>query len=398
MDIQSNIGREVNLPKNHSFFLFGARQTGKTSLIHTLFPQSASSTTIIQEYNLFHTEEYTRLVAKPSLLQEEVLALPKECTHVFIDEVQRVPELLNEVQLLIDKRVPQYFILTGSSARKLKRGMGNLLAGRAWSYHLYPLTLEEIPYPIALETLLTFGSLPPNITSKDPDTKQENLRSYVDVYLKEEIEAEALSRNIGGFVRFLTIAAQMNSEILNYSNVARDVGISDVTVKEYFKILEDTLLGFFLMPFAFSERRKHKFSPKFYFFDTGVLRALQKRLTLTIQPQTFEFGSYFETLIINEVQRISSYGRKDLSLSFLRTTNDVEVDLVITFPDGSVLGVEIKSKEAPIESDFISGFKALRELVPKADCVCVCTAKRARKVGEWNVLPYGDFLQLIRSR
>jgi predicted AAA+ superfamily ATPase len=392
MDIRSYLRRELNLPQSHSFFLFGARQTGKTSLIRELFEAEK-----VADYNLFLTEEYTRFVAKPGLLREEVLALPSHVSHVFIDEVQRIPELLNEVQYLIDSGVPQKFILTGSSARKLRRGQGNLLAGRAWSFALFPLTLSELPEATELTSLLTYGSLPPNIIAESDDARRENLRAYVDIYLKEEIEAEALTRNIGGFVRFLSVASQSNGEQLNYLNISRDVGINDVTIKEYFKILEDTLVGFFLTPFAFSERKKHKFSPKFYFFDTGVLRALQKRLQLKIEPQTFEFGNYFETFVINEVRRISSYARKDLELSFLRTANNVEVDLVIRHPDGRVLGVEIKSKETPIESDFESGFKALREICPEAECLCVCTSKRPRQVGEWSVLPYQDFLQLIRA-
>jgi predicted AAA+ superfamily ATPase len=393
MDFQRYIKRELSLPKEQSFFLFGARQTGKTSLVKASFPEKS-----VQEYNLFLSEQYARFVARPNLLREEVEAIKGSVTHVFIDEVQRVPELLNEVQYLMDSDAGPKFILTGSSARKLKRGRGNLLAGRAWSHNLFPLTYQELIDPPALPLLLSYGSLPANITASGINAKQENLRAYVDVYLKEEIEAEALSRNIGGFIRFLDVAAQMNGELINYSNIARDVGLSDVTVKEYFKILEDTLIGSFLLPFARSERKKHKLSPKFYFFDTGVLRALQKRMTLEIAPQTFEFGNYFETWIINEVHRISSYQRKDLSLSFLRTANDVEVDLVICFPDGHVLGVEIKSKETPQESDFVAGFKALRMLVPQAECVCVCPAKRPRKVGQWDVLPFEKLFELVRDR
>jgi predicted AAA+ superfamily ATPase len=208
---------------------------------------------------------------------------------------------------------------------------------------------------------------------------------------------EALSRNIGGFIRFLSIAAQCNGEQINFSNIARDVGLSDVTVKEYFKILEDTLLGTFLMPFAHSERKRHKLSPKFYFFDTGVLRATQKKLSLRIEPQTFEFGSYFETWIINEVRRISEYSRKDLEMSFLRTANNVETDLVITFPDGRVWAIEIKSKKDPIAKDFVSGFEALLAVAPEARCICVCSGDRARKVAGYDVIPYAEFFKELRA-
>lgn len=384
--------RERKLPNNHSFFLFGARQTGKTSLIKEQFNQK-----MLLSYNLFQSDDYSRLVANPSLIQEEVRGLQSSITHVFIDEVQRVPELLNVVQTLIDEGIDQKFILSGSSARKLKRGRGNLLAGRAWSYNLFPLTAKELPEGYPLNDILSFGTLPINVVAKEVREKEENLRAYVDTYLKEEIEAEALSRNIGGFIRFLSLAAQSNAEQLNYSNIARDTGISDVTVKEYFKILDDTLLGFFLMPFSFSERKKHKLSPKFYFFDTGVLRATQKRLSLPIQKGTFEYGNYFETWIINEVRRLSSYLRKDLELSFLRTANNAEVDLVITFPNQEVWGVEIKSKEVPIAADFNAGFAALRSLVPDARCICVCTAPRTRQLDDYEIMPYDTFLTLLRE-
>ncbi len=392
MDILSNLNREINLPKSQHFFLFGARQTGKTTLIREVFGSSK-----LKEYNLLLSHEYTRLVANPSLFREEISALKNTIKYVFVDEVQRIPALLNEIQFLIDQKTPQTFILTGSSARKLKRGHGNLLAGRAWSYNLYPVTYYELNEAANLTSILSYGTLPNNITAPDILTKNENLRSYVDVYLREEIEAEALSRNIGGFIRFLSSAAQVNGEQLNYTSIAHDVGLSSVTVKEYFKILVDTLIGSLLLPFSHSERKKHKTSPKFYFFDTGVLRSLQKRLTLEVQPKTFEYGNYFETWIINEVIRISSYQRKDLILSFLRTAGGAEVDLIIETPRGKVFGVEIKSKEAPMPSDFEPGFNALKKVAPKAQCFCVCTGKNRRQVGQYEVLPYNEFLKFIRE-
>ncbi len=384
--------RELNLPKNKSFFIFGARQVGKTSLVKTLFNPKTT-----KYYNLFVTQDYSRLIADPGILREDLQNVGPDITHVFIDEAQRIPELLNEVQYLLDNNAPLHFILSGSSARKLRRGKANLLAGRAWAYNLYPLTLKELPSNYTLNNTLAFGTLPPNVVATDDSTRRENLRAYVDVYLREEIEMEALSRNIGGFIRFLNIAAQCNGEQINFSNIARDVGLSDVTVKEYFKILEDTLLGTFLMPFTHSERKKHKLSPKFYFFDTGVLRATQKKLTVQLEPQTFEFGLYFETWIINEVRRISEYLRKDLEISFLRTANNVETDLVISFPDGRIWAIEIKSKKDPISKDFSSGFEALLKIARKARCICVCTGDRARKVNGYDVLPYAEFFDALRS-
>ncbi len=383
--------RELNLPKKQHFFLFGARQTGKTTLIRKLFGGKN-----LQEYNLLLGETFTKLAAEPHILREEIAALPPSVNTIFIDEVQRIPALLNEVQFLIDQKERRQFILSGSSARKLRRGRGNLLAGRAWTYNLFPLTLHEVG-TTKLSELLTFGTLPQNIASHSAHHKEENLRSYVEVYLKEEIEAEALSRNIGGFIRFLATAAQTNGEQINYSNIARDVGVSSVTVKEYYKILEDTLIGSFLMPFSFSQRKRHKLSPKFYFFDTGVLRAAQKRLSLPVQAKSFEFGNYFETWVINEANRISSYLRKDFSFSFLRTANDVEVDLIIEKPNGEILAIEIKSKTTPVPLDFMSGFQAIKKIIPKAKCLCVCAGKSSRVVNGYKVVPYQEFFQMLRE-
>lgn len=383
--------RELKLSISQSFFLFGARQTGKTTLIRSSFsPEN------LFEINLLQSDTYSQLAARPSRLREEISSLDPKITHILIDEAQRVPALLNEVQYLIDKVVPQKFILTGSSARKLKKGRANLLGGRAWTFDLFPLTYEELPKEYNLNSFLSIGTLPANIIS-DHVTAIENLRSYTRTYLQQEIEAEALSRNIGGFIRFLEIASQCNGEQLNFSNIARDVQLSSVTVKEYFQILEDTLIGSFLHAFHYSERKKLKIAPKFYFFDTGVLRSLQKRLNAELVPQTFEFGNYFETWIINEVHRISEYLRLDLKLSFLRTAADVEVDLIITTPSQKMIAVEIKSKESPSEIDFASGFRAIESINPEVKKICVCTAQRARKIGNVEILPFAEFFKFVRS-
>lgn len=384
--------RELNLPRTQHFFLIGPRQVGKTTLIKESFAEEDR-----QIYNLLLSDLYSKYKAEPELFRQEVFAISKKISWIVIDEVQRIPEILNEVQFLIDRGIDQKFIITGSSARKIKRGRGNLLGGRAWALNLFPLSFQEMGSLNKLTDILTYGSLPHIVTSNSDIERQEFLRSYVEVYLKEEIELEALSRNIGGFIRFLSIAAQSNGEQLNFTNIAKDVGISSVTAKEYFKILEDTLLGFFLLPFDLSERKKHKTSPKFYFFDTGVLRATQKKLSLAITSNTFEFGNYFETWIINECMKISSYLRKDLSFSFLRTTADVEVDLIIQCPSGQILAVEIKSKKTPDKRDFESGFLAIKSLVPKAECICVCTGESQRAVNGYKVMHYSDFFELLRS-
>lgn len=386
------LGRIFKPPISHSFFLFGARQTGKTTLLREHF-----SETTTRQYNLLLSEEYTRLVANPAIFREEVLSLPDEISHVVIDEVQRVPALLNEVHELMSRNVPRCFILTGSSARKLKRNRANLLAGRAINYRLFPLTLFEMGEAFNLSYTLQFGSLPHVFVASDNQRRSELLRSYLEVYLHEEIEAEALSRNIGGFVRFISIAAQTNTEMCNFANISRDVQINPVTVKEYFKILEDTLIGQFLLPFCHSVRKKHKTSPKFYLFDTGVVRAAEQKLKVPLVTGSFEYGKYFESWFINEVIRINHYYQKDWQLSFLRTANDVEVDLIVETPRGEVIGIEIKSKTTPIALDFVSGFEALKRLEPKAQCRCACTGKSPRRVAGYEVVPYRQILQELKE-
>lgn len=382
------LDRDIRLPQDQSFFLFGARQTGKTTLLSRVFP--AESTT---NYSLLRGEDYTRLRANTELFREEVLALPDAVSHVIVDEVQRIPELLNEIHELLNQNCAKKFIITGSSARKLRRNRANLLAGRALNYRLFPLSYFEVGETFNLQLALSFGTLPHIHLAPSVSDKIRLLKSYLEVYLHEEIEAEALSRNIGGFIRFLAVAAQTNAEVCNFANISRDTQINPVTVKEYFKILEDTLIGSFLFPFIYSVRKKHKTSPKFYFFDTGIVRAAEQKLQILAAPGSFEFGKYFESWFVNEVIKINHYHEKDWQLSFLRTANDVELDLIIETPRGEILGIEIKSKPAPIEVDFRSAFEALKRLKAHARCVCVCTGAAARKVGNYEVLPYGTMLK-----
>ena len=384
--------REIQLPENKDFFLLGPRQTGKTTLLHHFLKNRR-----FLEINFLKTSVFRKYAESPSLLLEEVAALDAGITHVFLDEVQRVPEMLNDVQSLIDSKVRQKFVMSGSSARKLKRQDANTLGGRAWNFTLFPLTVNEMGGNFNLKQTLSYGSLPQIFLSESTSDRIGNLEAYVDMYLEQEIKAEALSRKIGAFARFLKVAAQTNGELINYSSIAKDVGLNYMTVQDYFSILEDTLIGNFLLPIHHSERKRHKQSPKFYFFDTGVLRAVQGRLAIEAQPGTFEFGNCFETFIINEVQRINTYRKKRWTLGFLRTVNDVEVDLVIESPDSSVLGVEIKSKVLPDYRDFGAGYEALKKLLPKAQFMCVCTGDSSRLVNGVRVEPYAEFLNWLRS-
>jgi predicted AAA+ superfamily ATPase len=243
------------------------------------------------------------------------------------------------------------------------RGQANLLAGRAFVNYLFPLTYIELEERFNLTDCLSWGTLPKAVQLKTEIEKQEFLRAYAQTYLKEEIWAEHIIRELTPFRRFLEISAQTNSQIINFSNIAQDIGADPKTVKSYYQILEDTLLGFLLEPFDYSVRKRQRKNPKFYFFDTGVKRALAKNLTQTLSPQSFEYGQAFEQFIIVEMFRLNHYGRKDFSFFYLRTKDDAEIDLIVQRPGMPVALIEIKSKNTVHENDskslnrFLKSFK-----------------------------------------
>lgn len=381
--------RSVKLPKNKSFFLFGPRQTGKSTLLKSLFPAQTTLT-----YDLLNTQEYLRLSAHPSLFKEEVASRSEAITHVFVDEIQRVPHLLDEVHSLMESANSPYFILTGSSARKLKRGKANLLAGRALTYHLYPLMTEELGDRFMLKKVLQFGSLPSVSLEESEEGAAERLRSYVETYLREEIELEAQIRQIGLFVRFLTLAGHENGNMLNFSNIGRETGTNYQTVKSYFQILEDTLLGEFLFPYQKSQRKRLAQHPKFYFFDPGVVRALTKKLTVTVEQGTPDFGRAFEHFVILELMRKANYERRDWTFSYYRTEAGAEVDLIIETPRGDLYAVEIKGKDLVDSTDF-RGLCSFREICPKAQAFCVSLSPRRREINNVTIVPWQEFLQTI---
>ncbi len=383
------IDRILKLPEKHSFFVFGPRQTGKSTLLAQKF---TASKTIY--YDLLKTEEYHRLSTNPHIFREEVLARAPEVTHVVIDEVQRIPDLLNEVHHLLENPGAPYFCLSGSSARKLKRSHANLLAGRAWTCHLYPLTHKELADKFSLNKALNLGTLPSVYLADSEQEAQRTLRAYVETYLKEGIEAEALTRNFGSFLRFLTLAADNSGNIINYSTIARECGISYQTVKEYFKILEDTLIGFFLLPYARSTRKRLIKHPKFYFFDTGVLRALKKTITVPLQPRTDEYGRSFEHFCLLEVIRLASYYESDYQFSFYCNSNKAEVDLVVETPKKEIFAIEIKASEQP-QSDSFRGLKSFKELCPRAVLLCASRAPHRRQLEDVAVLPWQDIFKVI---
>ena len=288
----------------------------------------------------------------------------------MLDEVQKIPRLLDVVHHHIETSNLK-FALTGSSARKLKRGAANLLAGRAFVNHLFPLTHIEMGDTFDEMAAMKFGALPKTTSLQNNDEKVAFLKAYALTYLKEEVWVEHIVRNLDPFRKFLEIAAQCNGEVINYTNIARDVGADTKTVQSYFQILEDTLLGFWLKPYGKTVRRKLAKHPKFYFFDTGVLRALKKTLKVPVEPRTAAFGDLFENFIVNEVMRLNSYHRLDYKFCFYRTDAGAEVDLIIQRPGKPALALEIKSTNRPSSSDC-RGLLSFAEILPSAELSLVC--------------------------
>ena len=271
---------------------------------------------------------------------------------VFIDEIQKIPLLLDEAHKLIEE-TNSCFCFTGSSARKLKKAGVNLLAGRAYDYKLYPLTFQELGSDFNLIEILSWGSLPGAVNPSNTQDKEDFLYTYVDTYLKEEIMLEQLTRQIEPFSNFLQMAAQCNAENINYENIAKDCRVSCVSVKNYYSILVDTLIGFYLPAYHSSKRKRQKKSPKFYFYDIGLVRALQNTIKQKPTPGTFEFGKLFESFLINEIIKLDAYKRTRYQFSHLRIQDNYEVDLIIERPGMDSLLIEIKSKDKIDERDCI---------------------------------------------
>lgn len=366
VDRQLNIH---NLLEKRSFFLLGPRQTGKTSLIQHILPDT-------RFYDLLDSVTYLTLSQNPSRLAEEIGSSVK---RVVIDEIQRIPSLLNEVQRLIETRNVN-FLLTGSSARKLRRGGINLLGGRARVKYLHPLTYRELGDKFNLNHVIQRGLLPSIYFSDDP---RADLESYAGFYLQQEIMAEGTTRNIPAFSRFLKIAAHSNGGIVNFTNIASDAQVARTTVYEYYEILKDTLILRELPPWRKTVKRKPLASSKYYFFDVGVVSALQGRPFL---PGTPEFGEAFETFIMHELSCWSDYISGE-PLCFWRSTSGFEVDFII----GDHTAVEVKAKEN-VSSQDIKSLRALCEEKKLKRFICVCLEKRSREVDGIKILPYTEFL------
>lgn len=372
------------LPKNRSAFLWGARQTGKSSYLKHTFKNSIY-------YDLLDSHEVLRLSKAPHLLREEVLAL--DALHltkpIIIDEIQKVPMLLNEVHWLIENTDAQ-FILCGSSARKLKTTSTNLLGGRAWAYHFYPFVFPEIP-DFDLLKALQHGLIPNHYLSNNTDIEY-SLQSYVDVYLTDEIRNEGLVRNLAGFARFLEVAGICNGEMLNMSNVARDCGIERTTVQGYYQILEDTLLGYFIPPYSKKIKRDIiKSTPKFYLFDVGVANYLGQRQLNTLKGDIA--GKSFEHYILMELIAYIGLQRKRHAITYWRTKTGLEVDFII---GKGQLAIEIKISEQVHQSD-LKGLIAFCEEHPTSQGIVVSQDLKSRKLKindkvTLSILPWRVFL------
>lgn len=369
--------RSLNLEKvleKKSCFLFGPRQTGKTWIIKNRLNS-------YKYFNLLNNKTYAQLSYSPQILQELITDKDK---IVIIDEVQRLPILLNEVQLLIDEK-DVHFLLTGSSSRKLKRKGTNLLGGRARIRNLHPMIFTELVNHFELNRALDRGLLPSIYFS---DAPEEDLESYIGTYLQEEIAAEALVRNVPAFSRFLTISALSNSQIINYTNIANDSQVPSSTIQEYFQILRDTLIGSDLPVWKKTQKRKPVSTSKFYFFDIGVARYLQKRRN--ISPGTAEYGEAFETYIHHELKSYLDY-TKNGELYYWRSINGQEVDFILN----DTAAIEVKSKSV-ITSKDLKGLRALKEEDLLEYYIIVHPGSDERTTADKiSILPYNIFLKRL---
>lgn len=369
------VERTLDLPaliRKKSHFLFGPRQTGKSFLIRHTLPG-------VRSYDLLDHATYLSLGQRPARIAEELM--PKDRV-VVIDEIQRLPDLLHEVHRLIEGR-GIHFLLTGSSARKLRRGGVNLLGGRARTRYLHPLTARELGGRFDLGRAVERGTLPSIYFSDDP---RADLEAYAGSYLQQEIVAEGATRNVAAFSRFLRVAAHCNGTIVNFTNVANDAQVPRTTIYEYFEILKDTLVLHEVPAWRKSRKRKPLASSKFYFFDVGVTATLQGR---RLRPRTPEFGEGVETYLLHELVAYRDYVSGE-PLSYWRSTSGFEVDFIL----GDHTAVEVKAKDIVSPQDLRS-LRALAEEGKLKRYLCVSLEARRRRVDGIGLLPVGEFLEAL---
>ncbi len=361
---------------DEAMFLFGGRQVGKSTLLKERFPD-------VIYYDLLKSDVRKSLRRNPELFRNALMKEP-EGTLVIVDEIQKVPDLLDEVHLLMFEKHLK-FILSGSSARKLKKEGANTLGGRATRRNLFPLVWAEVP-DFDIDRAVQNGMIPPHYVVKDAT---DRLEAYIDLYLREEIQDEALVQNIDDFSRFMEVAAISDGEIVNYENIASDCGISAKTVKSYFNILYDTLIGYEIPAYTKVIRRKISQAPKFYYFDVGLANYLMGRYKL--KRGTDDFGHAFEHYVVQEILAYRGYFRRREKISYWHTYTGLEVDLVI---GDAKLAIEIKSCEE-IKTRHKTGLKAFKEEHPDCRPIIVSLDPITRPSGEMELIYVNDFLKML---
>ncbi len=376
--------REINPYKTKSFFLFGPRQTGKSTLVKSLLTPGDLYIDLLPQ------RAFLNYAKTPGRVREEIVAHLE--THedplCVIDEIQKIPSLLDEVHELIESRGIR-FILTGSSARKLRRGGANLLAGRAYTYRLFPLTFSEIGPSFDLNRALRVGTLPVLWETRKEEPR-EFLRSYAETYLKEEVAAEGLVREIGPFAQFLDIAAANDGETVNFNNIARECLVSSKTVQQYYQILEDTFLATKIPAWSRSRRRRLISHPRYYFFDTGVTNVLSHTLSEPMDPRTV--GRRFEQFVISQIATAIHYRGADLELYYWRTNHGAEVDLLICEGNRIRWAIEIKASQQ-ISMETLSGLRSFMEDNPDVPAYVLGRDQKRRKLkNNATIMNWHDFI------
>jgi len=376
--------RQLRLPKlgTETFFLWGPRQTGKTTLLREDYSDA-------MWIDLLKADEFRRYLQNPELLRGE-LAARESVRQVVIDEVQKVPQLLDEVHWLHENRGIR-FALCGSSARKVKRGQANLLGGRAVRYELHGLTALELARDFDLNRILNHGYLPAIYQSDNP---RPLLNGYVADYLKEEVAAEGLVRNLPVYSQFLNVASLSDAELVNFSTVARDCGVSSHTIKGYFQILEDTLLGRWLSAFTRRPKRRVIAAPKFYFADVGVVNHLARRGEL--HPGSELYGKAFENWVFHELMAHNSYSNAFATLSYWRLANGTEVDFIVNDME---LAIEAKAT-AQVTADHLKGLRAITQDHRKIkQRIIVCLERASRRTEDGILIaPAAQLGDLLAAR
>ena len=368
----------IDLPPQQSAFLWGPRKTGKTTYLKAQFPDSLV-------YDFLKTDLFLEFSKRPSLLREQILAKDEDAisSPIILDEVQKVPQLLDEVHWLIEN-TGLSFIMCGSSARKLKRGKANLLGGRAWRYEMFPFVSAELG-KLDLLKALNRGLIPAHYFQ---DTYKKSLRAYTQDYLKEEVFDEGLTRNIPAFSRFFDAMGFSHGELTNFSNIARECAVDSKTVKEYYQILKDTLLGEFIEPFKKRQNRQViSRTSKFYLFDVGVAGTITKRHVR--QERGVDFGKAFEHFILMEIKAHNSYHEIDYEINFWRTKSGLEVDFILGRGE---IAIEVKGSGS-IQNKDLRPINAFVETYDPRKALVVCNEKEERLVGKILITPWRKFLR-----